>query len=140
MIRYDLECDNEHGFDGWFKDSAAFDEQAKAGVVVCPSCGSGNVRKSVMAPNIAPGKSRRLYTQGKNAPAKVLEAMRNLRRHVEETSDYVGDKFAEEARRIHYKETEERGIYGEASTGEIKDLSEEGIETCPLPVLPEDQN
>jgi hypothetical protein len=147
MIRYDLNCDKEHAFDGWFRDSQAYDAQAAAGQVVCPVCGSTTISKQLMTPGI-PGKSNRrgesrmpvFSGQKDNKVGELVEAVRKLRRHVEENADYVGDQFPEEARRIHYKEVKPRGIYGEASLEEAKALLEEGVEVQPLPPLPEDSN
>ncbi|MGE0240242.1 MAG: DUF1178 family protein [Parvibaculaceae bacterium] len=149
MIRYDLICDEGHEFDGWFSNSAAFDEQSRRGLVTCVHCGSVKVEKQLMAPGI-PVKGNR---KSEAAPAKpvlasavdprqqkILQAMRELRKAVAENSEYVGDKFAEEARKIHYEETEKRGIYGETTADDAKALIEEGIEIHPLPVLPEDGN
>lgn len=147
MIRYDLTCDKGHEFDGWFRDSAAFDEQAGHGLVACTACGSVKIAKQIMAPGI-PAKANR----GNDAPIKVaagpvdpraqmlMKVMRELRKNVEENAEYVGGKFAEEARKIHYEEAEKRGIYGEASAAETEALIEEGIEVHPLPRLPEDGN
>lgn len=145
MIRYDLQCAKGHGFDGWFRDSAAFDTQKSSGIVVCPICGSADVEKQLMTPGI-PVKSNRkadgVRLAGGSDPRlqEVMDAMRALRRKVEAEADYVGDRFAEEARRIHYEEGEMRGIYGEATVEEAKALLEEGIHVAPLPRLPEDGN
>jgi hypothetical protein len=147
MIRYDLICSKEHAFDGWFRDSEAYDAQAAAGQVVCPVCGSTTISKQLMTPGI-PAKSNRrgearmpvFAGQKDEKVSELVEAVRKLRRHVEENADYVGDEFPEEARRIHYKEVKPRGIYGEASLDEAKALLEEGIEVHPLPPLPEDSN
>jgi hypothetical protein len=147
MIRYDLQCDHGHEFDSWFRDSAAFDKQVKRRLIACPACESTQISKQLMAPGI-PTKSN----AKPEAPAKVfagtpdprqvmlMKMMRELRKHVETNADYVGDRFAEEARRIHYNETEQRGIYGEATRDDADALIEEGIEVHPLPVLPEDGN
>jgi hypothetical protein len=147
MIRYDLVCDKEHAFDGWFRNSEAYDAQAAAGRVVCPVCGSTTVVKQLMTPGI-PAKSNQraegrmpVFTGRKDEKvSELVEAVRKLRRQVEENADYVGDRFAEEARRIHYNEVKPRGIYGEASLEEAKALLEEGVEVHPLPPLPEDSN
>ncbi|HEY7749341.1 MAG TPA: DUF1178 family protein [Aestuariivirgaceae bacterium] len=147
MIHYDLKCKAGHVFDGWFQNSAAYDEQRQKEVVRCPSCGTHEVDKQVMKPGI-PRKSnkkdegrKQVFSAGADPRAKsLIEKMRELRQHVESHADYVGDQFADEARRIHYKETEERGIYGEATAEEARSLIEEGIEVQPLPVLPEDRN
>ena len=147
MIRYDLICADGHEFDGWFRDSATYDKQARRGFVACSVCGSSKVEKQLMAPGI-PAKSNRKdevpqrMVAGPVDPrvAMMMKMMREMRRHVEENADYVGDKFAEEARKIHFAETEARGIYGEATADEATALIEEGIEVFPLPRLPEDGN
>lgn len=147
MIRYDLICDKGHAFDGWFRDSAAFDAQAERGLVSCTVCGSVKVEKQLMAPGI-PAKSNTKSEPSKTMVAgpvdprlaAMMQMVRDMRRHVEENADYVGDKFAEEARKIHYEEVEERGIYGEATPEDAKALIEEGIAVHPLPRLPEDGN
>jgi hypothetical protein len=147
MIRYDLTCDQGHGFDGWFRDSAAFDTQAERGLVSCTTCGSVKIEKQLMAPGI-PAKSNsksgtpKTMVAGPVDPrlAAMMQVMRDMRKHVEETADYVGTKFAEEARKIHYEEAEHRGIYGEATAEDAKALIEEGIAVHPLPRLPEDGN
>jgi hypothetical protein len=147
MIRYDLICDKEHAFDGWFRNSEAYDAQVAAGQVVCPVCGSMTVAKQLMTPGI-PAKSNQraegrmpVFAGRKDEKvSELVEAVRKLRRQVEENADYVGDRFAEEARRIHYNEVKSRGIYGEASLEEAKALLEEGVEVHPLPPLPEDSN
>ena len=137
MIKYQLVCDKEHEFAGWFQSGDAFDRQVKRKLVDCPSCGSTKVRKALMAPNVAVRKEQAVSQQTR---AEIMKAMRELRRKVEDNAEYVGPRFAEEARRIHYKESEEKGIYGEASLAEAKELADEGIDFVPLPVLPEDQN
>ena len=147
MIHYDLICDKGHAFDGWFRNSAAYDEQAGQGLVCCSVCGSAKVEKQLMAPGI-PMKSNRKDTAPKKMVSgpvdprlsAMMEMVREMRRHVEENAEYVGDRFAEEARKIHYEESEHRGIYGEATPDEAKDLIEEGIAVHPLPRLPEDGN
>ncbi|WP_395685868.1 DUF1178 family protein [Aestuariivirga sp.] len=147
MIRYDLTCDKGHDFDGWFRDSAAYDAQAKRGLVSCTVCGSARVEKQLMAPGI-PVKSNRkaevasTMVGGPPDPrlTAMLQMVRELRKHVAENAEYVGDRFADEARKIHYAEAEERGIYGEASPDDAKALLEEGIAVHPLPRLPEDGN
>jgi hypothetical protein len=147
MIHYDLICDKGHAFDGWFRNSAAYDEQADKGLVTCTQCGSAKVDKQLMAPGI-PVKSNRRSAPATNmvaAPAdprlaELMNMMREMRRHVEENAEYVGDRFAEEARKIHYEESEERGIYGQTTPDEAKALIEEGITIHPLPRLPEDGN
>ncbi len=147
MIRYRLRCDNGHDFDGWFRNSSAFDDQAAAGHVICPHCSSTAVEKALMTPNISGTKKSTPETAAYTANAgdddtarQVRGLVRKLRDHVEKNSDYVGDKFAEEARKIHNEETEPRGIYGEASGEEVKDLKAEGVEFHPLPPRPDDKN
>ena len=147
MIHYDLICDRGHAFDGWFRNSAAYDEQAARGLVSCTVCGSAKVDKQLMAPGI-PVKSNRKDSTPKpmvSGPvdprlAIMMQMVREMRKHVEENAEYVGDRFAEEARKIHYEEADARGIYGEASPDEAKALLEEGIAVHPLPRLPEDGN
>lgn len=160
MIRYDLICDKGHEFDGWFSDSAAYDAQAKRGLVTCVHCGSVKIEKQLMAPGIPVKGNRRKEGPTRPAPAaaaapapqpmlagafdprqeKLLQMMREMRKAVEENAEYVGNRFADEARKIHYEESEKRGIYGETTAQDAKDLIEEGIEIHPLPVLPEDGN
>ena len=148
MIHYDLICDSGHGFDAWFSSSTAFDEQSRKGLVTCVHCGSEKVEKQLMAPGIPVKSNRKNTTAAKPVLAstldprqqRVVQAMRELRKAVEEHSEYVGDKFAEEARKIHYEEAEKRGIYGETTPQDAEALVEEGIEIHPLPVLPEDGN
>jgi len=147
MIRYDLICDKGHAFDGWFRDSAAYDAQAERGLVSCTTCGSVKIEKQLMAPGI-PAKANtkselpKTMVAGPVDPrlAAMMQMVRDMRKHVEENADYVGDKFAEEARKIHYEEAEQRGIYGEATAEDAKALIEEGIAVHPLPRLPEDGN
>ncbi len=148
MIRYDLICDNGHEFDGWFRDSSAYEGLAREGLVSCAVCSSIKIKKQLMAPGIAAKSNRKAdavpqkMMAGPLDPrsAKLLDMMREVRKSIEANAEYVGDKFAEEARRIHYAETEKRGIYGEASAQDAKALSEEGIDVHPLPRLPEDSN
>ena len=132
MILYDLRCSGDHGFEGWFKDSETFDEQAEAGVVVCPVCGDTAVSKAPMAPRLS--KSR----ADSDAPklAETREALLKLRGEVESNCDYVGGEFAEEARKIHYGETDKRDIYGETSDEEARELTEEGIKVGRIPWIP----
>ena len=147
MISFSLCCENGHEFDGWFRNGAAFDEQVAAGTLACPVCGSEKVEKALMAPNIAAKSNKQddakqgVYAGAPDPKAKeLIEQVRRLRKHVEETAEYVGDKFPEEARKIHYEEEEKRGIYGEASAEEARDLIEEGVDVLPIPSVPEDHN
>ena len=147
MIRYDLTCEKGHDFDGWFRDSTSYDQQATRGLVSCAVCGSAKVEKQLMAPGI-PARAnkkddaRNQMVAGPVDPrlAMMMQMVRDMRKHVAENAEYVGDKFAEEARKIHYDETKQRGIYGEASLDDANALIEEGIAVHPLPRLPEDGN
>ncbi len=130
MIRYALTCDVGHEFEGWFGASADFDDQAERGLLACPICASGAVRKQIMAPAVSVTKARG-DTGG--VKAVMMQAMGEVRRHVEENFDYVGDRFAAEARSIHEGSAEARGIYGEASPTEVKALKADGISVAPLP-------
>jgi len=142
MILYDLRCKTGHEFEAWFRDSSAYDRQRKAGAVLCPVCGDKKVEKALMAPAVAKKGNRgepNVPQQPSPEAAKVAEVMqmlRHLRKQIETNCDYVGPKFAEEARRIHYKETEARGIYGEATKEESEALKDEGIEFGQIPWVP----
>jgi hypothetical protein len=142
MIRYSLFCDSGHSFEAWFASSDAFEKQKTQGSVTCPMCGSSEVDKALMAPNVATSRRKESVRLAANLPDRqeMVATLRKLRQHMTENAEYVGPKFAEEARKIHYNETEKRGIYGEASSEEASALAEEGIEFHPLPVLPEDHN
>jgi hypothetical protein len=137
MIRYALLCEQEHDFEGWFGASADFDDQQARGLVECPVCGSRAVRKAIMAPALAGTKraARDLQAQAQNR-TMMMEAMGRIRRHVEENFDDVGDAFASEARAIHEGRSEDRGIYGQASPAEVRDLLEDGVPVAPLPPEP----
>lgn len=132
MIRYALACEHEHEFEGWFAASADFDDQAGRGLLECPVCSSKAVRKQIMAPAVSGTKKRGEDGRGRGRQM-MMEAMAHVRRHVEETFDYVGDSFAREARDIHEGRSEERGIYGEATPKEVKSLVEDGVPVAPLP-------
>jgi hypothetical protein len=147
MIRYDLICDKGHEFDGWFSDSEAFEKQVKRRLVTCTHCGSEDVSKQIMAPGIPTKANRKTEASQKMLAGtvdprtqKLMQMMREVRKNVEENAEYVGDRFADEARKIHYEESKKRGIYGEANPEDAKALIEEGIEVHPLPRLPEDSN
>ncbi len=150
MIRYTLRCDKDHAFEAWFRSSADYDKAEAKGETECPLCGGRRIEKALMAPSIArsdrddkkpavPEKVT-LATAPDPHQAALREALKELRQKVTENADYVGDRFAEEARKIHYKEGEARGIYGEATADEAKALVEEGIDFQPLPTLPEERN
>lgn len=134
MILYDVICSEDHVFEAWFADSNTFDKQRKKGEVVCPMCGDTKVEKALMAPNIS-AKKEDAAAKGKEA-ADAMKALYKMREHIEEKFDYVGDKFADEARKIHYEETEKRDIYGEATAEEAEDLKDEGIEFGEIPWVP----
>jgi len=162
MIVFNLRCGGDHVFEAWFKDGATYDLQSAAGEVVCPACGDTHVAKAPMAPRLGKGLGKGANGgdagtggehQGdgdgpaaKDAIAKggekaelasrLREAVGELREHVEKNCDYVGPAFAEEARKIHYGETEKRNIYGEASSEEEKSLKDEGVEFGRIPWLP----
>ena len=159
MIRYALVCENGHDFESWFQDSAAYDKQVKRKLVTCPHCGSAKVGKAIMAPRLAGARKRGARAEPaaatpapENAQEKAPVAMispqeqelrgklKELRDHLTKNADHVGPKFPEEARKMHYGETEHRSIYGEASPDEARQLAEEGIEFHPLPILPDERN
>jgi hypothetical protein len=174
MIRYALACDQGHGFESWFANSAAYDKQAKRSLVTCPVCGSAKVEKTIMAPNLTSGAAA-TDAAGPQPPGpapapnpppmpplspapippippknpvammspperELRQKLKELRDHITKNANYVGPRFPEEARKIHYGETEHRSIYGEASPEEAKELHDEGIEFLPLPILPDDKN
>jgi hypothetical protein len=135
MIVYALKCGDGHHFEAWFRDGAAFDAQAAAKEVVCPVCGDNDVSKAPMAPRI--GRSEVVAEETRRRfQAEVKRKLGELRTAVEKSCDYVGDRFAEEARRIHYGETDPRGIYGETSDAEASALAEEGVAYHRIPWLP----
>jgi hypothetical protein len=150
MIHYELRCDDDHGFDGWFKDSAAFERLAKRGLVECPHCGNTKVERALMRPAVAkrealPAPVPAPAPQPPEPPAaaaggKLPDHMRamlqRMRSEVEKHCDYVGPQFAEEARKMHRGESDKRGIYGETSPGEAESLAEEGIEFSRMPWVP----
>ena len=156
MIRYSLRCERDHAFESWFQSSAAYDSQVRRKLVTCPACGSAKVEKAIMAPRLVGKKDRE-----KAAPAPAAETtsavsestslmmaqerelrakLKELRDHIVKTADNVGERFPNEARKMHYGDIEHRPIYGEASPEEARALIEEGVEVSPLPVLPEDRN
>ncbi len=135
MIVYDIKCTHEHVFEAWFKDSEAFDEQVEADGVSCPVCGTTDVQKALMAPRLNKGKSADA-AKVQEQMGRYVAAMNEMRRQVEDNCDYVGDNFAEEARKIHYGEAESRGIYGEATNDEASSLSDEGVEFQKIPWAP----
>jgi hypothetical protein len=142
LIHYSLQCEQTHGFEGWFASSADFDRQKERGLVACPYCDSKNVTKTLMAPNVTTGRQKdrtqavAMDTMRRDMIAKVKEAVKEIRANAED----VGTRFPDEARKIHYGETEARGIMGQATPDEAQALTEEGIEVAALPVFPEDQH
>ena len=166
MIRYALACAQGHAFESWFQDSAAYDKQRKRGLVSCPVCGDTQVDKAIMSPRLSGANKRgQAAAPPAEAPAPAGDApvaaredakapvaimspqerefrqkLKELRQHLTKNADYVGQKFPEEARKMHYGDIDHRSIYGEASPKDAKELHEEGIEFHPLPVLPEERN
>jgi hypothetical protein len=156
MIRYNLRCERGHAFESWFQSSAVYETQEKRKLVNCPSCGSAKVERAIMAPQIVSRKSR---DRAQPVPAAATEAttpastplmmaqerelrakLRELRDHIVKNADNVGERFPNEARKMHYGDIEHRPIYGEASPEEARSLIDEGVEVSPLPVLPDDRN
>jgi hypothetical protein len=129
MILFSLRCAHGHEFEGWFRDGDGFEAQREAGEIVCPECGETSVEKAVMAPRL--GRSRE--TIPSISPAQFRAALFEMRRQIETRCDYVGNRFAEEARRIHYGEIDAHGIYGEASEEESRELTDEGISFGRIP-------
>jgi hypothetical protein len=161
MIRYALACDKGHVFESWFQNSAAYDTQVKAALVTCPVCNSAKVEKTLMAPGVVGAKKRAgappaspsspppaADTADTATPVAMMspqeqefrKKLKELRDHLTKNADYVGQKFPEEARKMHYGDIEHRSIYGEATPDQAKELHEEGVEFHPLPVLPDERN
>jgi len=149
VIRYTLCCEAGHTFESWFNNSTAFDRQAARGLVACPMCGSAKVEKAIMAPALGGGREAPARAaEPEKTPVAIVpkeevelrKKLKELRDHIVKNADYVGEKFPEEARRMHYGEIEHRSIYGEASPESAKSLAEEGIEFHPLPRLPDERN
>ncbi len=162
MILFELRCGRDHRFEAWFRNGAAYDEQAAAGLISCPICGDSTVEKAPMAPSVLKGARPDSSAQTSAPPAvpapvsasavpaapaaagadlpfdpaQVRAVLKALHAHVQENCDYVGKDFPEEARKIHYGESEERPIYGEADAKEAQELKEEGISFAILPILP----
>jgi hypothetical protein len=156
MIRYHLRCERGHAFESWFQSSSAYETQEKRRLVNCPVCGSAKVERAIMAPQIvskkgresvvpapaastevtSPGSTPLLMAQERELRAKLKE----LRDHIVKNADNVGERFPNEARKMHYGDIEHRPIYGEASPDEARALIDEGVEVSPLPVLPDDRN
>ncbi|WP_298378297.1 DUF1178 family protein [uncultured Bradyrhizobium sp.] len=156
MIRYTLRCERGHQFESWFQSSAAYESQERRHLIDCPACGSDKIERAIMAPQIVSKKGRE---RAQPAPAAPVEAtptestslmmaqerelrskLKELRDHIVKNADNVGDRFPNEARKMHYGDIEHRPIYGEASPEEARALIDEGVEVSPLPTLPEDRN
>ena len=135
MIVYNLRCSRSHVFEAWFRDSGGYERQAAAGEVSCPVCGSSKVNKAPMAPNIA-GAREKPSPDSARKRGEVFKRLRALRAEVERTSEHVGERFPEEARKIHYGETEPRSIHGDADRKEAEALREEGIDVRVIPWAP----
>jgi hypothetical protein len=141
VISYSLVCDNSHKFDAWFRSAEAFDEQHRRGIVTCPMCNSAKVEKALMAPAVSRMNSDKVsLSTGHPMQAEIREMLRTMRRKVTSEAEYVGNRFAEEARKIHFKEAEPRGIYGEATRDEVAELIDDGVDFLPLPHIPEEAN
>lgn len=141
MIKFALHCDQSHEFEAWFRSNDDYDTQRKRGFVECPQCGSGKVDKALMAPAVSTSrKQEKIALAMGDQQRRIMEEIKALTDKMKEGADYVGTKFAEEARKIHFGEADARGIYGEASADEVKELADDGIPFMPLPVLPDDRN
>lgn len=141
MIRFSLRCDGDHAFDAWFRNSEDFERQTDRRLVECPHCGSSSVEKALMAPSVSTGRKREQIALAMGEEQKrVLTQLKELAEKVKREADDVGDRFAEEARKIHFGETEARGIYGQATPDEARALIEDGVEFMPIPVFPDDRN
>ena len=152
MIHYALRCGSEHAFDGWFRNSDTFQSQVEQGLIACPQCGDTAITRGLMAPAIPrKGASRAVEpvptpalasqpatppppaAAATGLPDQIRAVLQRIRAEVERTSDYVGPKFADEARRIHRGETEKRNIHGESTPEQAESLAEEGIEVTQIP-------
>jgi hypothetical protein len=143
VIVYRLICSLEHEFEGWFRDSAAFEGQSARGDLECPICGDRQVKKAIMAPALAKSTEVLPAPVSVKSPSdqqKLRQFMAGYRKFVEENAEYVGPKFSDEARKIHYGEAEERHIYGESTLQQARELIDEGIEIAPVPPDPGDLN
>jgi hypothetical protein len=141
MIRFALVCSEAHEFEGWFRDNADFDRQQKHQLVSCPVCETQSIGKAIMAPAVSTSRATEKVTLAMgDEQRRMMSEMRALTQKMKAGADYVGDKFADEARKIHDGDTEPRGIYGEATSEEARALIEDGIDFMPLPSFPEDHN
>ena len=146
MIKFSLACETGHEFDGWFGSSEDYETQQKRGLIACPVCDTTKVSKSLMAPSVSTARKKESRNQAiavataHHAKTEMMAKLREIRDEITKNADNVGEKFPEEARKIHYGESERRAIYGEAGLQDVKELVDEGVEIAPLPVLPEDAN
>ena len=141
MIRFSLACGQGHAFDGWFRSNEDFEQQNGRGLVSCPACGSASVSKALMAPAVSTARKREKIALAVSADQKAaMTKLRELAKAAIASSEDVGERFVEEARKIHYGEVESRAIRGEAAASDIADLLEEGVPILPIPVLPDDKN
>jgi hypothetical protein len=153
MIHYQLQCGQAHGFDGWFKDSASFEKQAKRGLIECPECGATDVERALMAPALSKREALPVPVEAPSPPveasaakpekavagrlpAQMLAALQRIRAEVEKNCDYVGPNFADQARAMHRGEIEPKGIYGETTEEQAESLAEEGVEVAKIPWVP----
>jgi hypothetical protein len=141
VIRFSLVCEQAHEFEAWFRNNDDFDKQARRGLVECPNCGSTKVHKALMAPAVSTArKQEKIALAMGEAQKQAMAQLKALSEKLRENADYVGDKFADEARKIHFGEADPRGIYGEATPEEVRGLAEDGVDFMPIPVFPEDRN
>lgn len=143
MIRYQLICQCKYQFDSWFRSSDDFDNQKDQELLSCPACGSSEIEKALMAPNVTTSRKKEKVVNQltlSKQQNELVDNFKKLREHVTQNAEYVGEQFSDEARKIHYGDSEKRGIYGEANLHEIGELHDEGIDVLPLPELPEEKN
>jgi len=138
MIRYDLICDNDHVFEAWFSNSSDYDRQEKEGLLCCAVCTISDVKKAIMAPNVSTARKKEQTRETQKKALSMMSAETKkiaeaVKAEIGKNCENVGDKFAEEARAMHYGEKESRGIYGKASLREASELAEEGVGVSPLP-------
>lgn len=137
MIRYNLRCSKDHGFESWFQSAEAYETLRAAAQIACPVCGDSSIEKTLMAPTVRPARKAGEAKPKLSEPTSEIEAaMAELRRQVEANSDYVGLNFAAEARRMHEGAIDPRAIYGEAKPEDARALLEDGVPVAPLPFLP----
>ena len=138
MIAYTLRCHKGHEFDGWFRNSSAFDQQSECGLLSCPTCNSIRIEKAIMAPAI--GGTKKGVRSKANDAKQMRQFATGLRKYIQEHAEYVGPNFAEEARKIHYGETADRHIYGEATYKEAQELLYKEVDIELLPPVMKREN